>query len=145
MVSPHPPGGQAVGQAILDDGVHGKANHLVSVATAGSGKVGGIGQEIFLAGGAIMLRNRELNNLRASRLSDLVELSGESSLAPGLSFAPRTLAALEIAAALDNSRPRQLFRPHNSFGGIGGVSSRSQHGMSPLSDSVFQQGVYRQL
>ena len=137
MVSPHAPGSQAVGQAVLNDGMHGEAHDFVRVASARGGEVGDVGEKIFSADGTKMLRNGEVNNAGLSCSPDLVELSQEGSLAPGFAAATQALSAFVISASGDDFRFWQIFWPHDSFGGIGDVSSRRWHNAFPLSDSVL--------
>lgn len=137
VVAPHAPGSEAVGQAVLNDGSHGEAHDFVRVASARGGEVGDVGEKIFFADGTKMLRNGEMNNAGLSSSPERVELSQEGSLAIGFAIATRTLSALVISAARDDFRFWQIFWSHDSFGGIGDVSSWRWHNAFPLSDSVL--------
>jgi hypothetical protein len=134
LVPPEVPGGGLVGQTVLSDQADGHILDATGVLALGQGQIGQVGEEVTVAGTAVMLgiSDDQIDGATRTRVTQVMQGTRSAGIASSTQAAVGATPGTEIAAALFDARLGQVGRGRNALGDIGDVLSRSKHGSTLL-------------
>jgi len=130
VVSPEVPTRWAVGHAVLDHEPHGQVYHAVGVLTSGWCQIGQVRIEVLATLATVMLRrgDHQITRTPHVEIPEVVQPPLELFISVSLVRATRTGLPLVGATVRDDLWRWQVGNRSNSFGGIGSIRTRTEHG-----------------
>src|SRR5438874_7117122 len=131
VVSPEVPTRWSVGQAVLDHQPHGQVDHTVGVLTAGWGQIGEVRVKVLATLRTVVLRigDHQITRTPHVEIPEVVQPPLELFISVRLVRATRTGLPLVGATVRDALWRWQVGKRSNSFGGIGSIHTRTEHGL----------------
>src|SRR5262252_6990506 len=130
VVSPEVPTRWAVGQAVLDHEPHGQVYHAVGVLTSGGCQIGEVRVKVLATLRTVMLRigDHQITRTPHVEIPEVVQPPLELFISVSLVRATRTGLPLVGATVRDDLWRWQVGNRSNSFGRIGSIRTRTEHG-----------------
>src|SRR5262249_34139863 len=130
VVSPEVPTRWAVGQAVLDHEPHGQVYHAVGVLTSGGCQIGEVRVKVLATLRTVMLRigDHQITRTPHVEIPEVVQPPLELFISISLVRATRTGLPLVGAPVRDDLWRWQVGNRSNSFGRIGSIRTRTEHG-----------------
>jgi hypothetical protein len=130
VVSPEVPTRWSVGQAILDHEPHSQVDHAVGVLTAGWCQIGEVRIKVLATLCTIVLRigDHQITRTPHVEIPEVVQPPLALFISVSLVRATRTGLPLVGATGRDDLWRWQVGNRSNSFGGIGSIHTRTEHG-----------------
>jgi hypothetical protein len=134
VIAPEVPAGGLIGQAILDDESHGKADDAMGVMGFGQGVVGHVRVEVLSTTRATMLGvdNMDVARPASHQVANVMQDPLARSATKTGSATRRTGAMREIPGAANDLGWGQIIGPSDAFRGIREILSWSRHGKALL-------------
>jgi hypothetical protein len=143
MIAPEMPGRRTVRQAVFGHEAHGQQHDTTGVAGVRIRQVEGVGAKIAVTGGAVVLREGEGDNARATRgqVAQVVEPSGTDPIPIGRVATNGTAPMREIPGPRYDHGWGKVFHPRDSFGRIAHVLAGTGHALLLQIDSCLPEVI----